>query len=60
MRIELSCSACGKNRFSFPGAGGDDALVTCAECGHVVGTLGALKDQVAQAVLSQAWIRDSD
>lgn len=59
MRIELSCTACGKNRFSFPEAGGDAAVVTCEECGHVVGTLGALKEQVAETVLGKAWMRDS-
>lgn len=59
MRIELSCTACGKNRFSYPAAGGDEAVVTCEECDHVVGTLAELKERVAEAVLGGAWLRDS-
>lgn len=53
MRIDLTCEACGDNRFSFPRDGGDDAVVTCGECGHVVGTIGAMKDEVIQAVLGK-------
>ncbi len=52
MRIELSCVECGKNRFDFPKQGNDEAAVVCADCGHVVGTMGALKDAVAAAVIS--------
>ncbi len=59
MRIELSCSACGQNRFSFPEGTGDDAIVTCADCGRPVGTLGQLKERVAETVLNRAWARDA-
>lgn len=59
MRIELSCRACGHNRFSFPETGGDEALVICTDCGHEVGTVGQLKEQVAETVLSRAWMRES-
>jgi ribosomal protein S27E len=51
MRIELACAECGRNRFVFPDQGSDDAEVSCADCGHVVGTMGALKDAVAAAVI---------
>lgn len=59
MRIELSCTACGNNHFSFPEAGGDRALVTCSDCGHEVGTLGQLKEKVAEMVMGEAWLRDT-
>lgn len=50
MRIDLSCAQCGRNRFAFPESGGDDAMVTCRDCGHQVGTLGDLKRRVEIAV----------
>ena len=53
MRIEIACTACGRNRFSFPIADGDEAIVTCDDCGHVIGTLGSMKDQVERAVLNR-------
>lgn len=54
MRIELSCSACGGNRFGFPHDAQDDSVVVCEECGHNVGTLGALKDRVVGALTSRS------
>jgi len=53
MRIELTCDQCGKNRFAFPDGGGDDAIVSCDECGHIIGSMGALKQAVAEAVVSK-------
>jgi hypothetical protein len=51
MRIEMSCQDCGNNRFDFPeGGDDDDAHVTCADCGHLVGSMGSLKEAVATAV----------
>ncbi len=50
MRIELSCSACGGNRFSLDKAESDDCLVACEDCGHETGTLGSLKEKVARLV----------
>ncbi len=52
MRIELACKVCGKNRFAFPEGGGDEAVVACEDCGHVVGTMGDLKQAVAAAVVA--------
>ena len=51
LNIDLSCKACGNNRFSFSEAHTDDAPVLCIDCGHRVGTLGSLKAMVEQAVL---------
>lgn len=53
MRIELTCAACGKNRFAFPEGGDDGSNVVCEDCGHLVGTMGALKEAVAQAVIQK-------
>jgi uncharacterized Zn finger protein len=54
MRIELACAECGKNRFAFPSDGTDDDMVTCEDCGHVIGSLASLKDRVAAIVLGRS------
>ncbi len=54
MRIELTCESCRQNNFSFPEDGDDDATVVCVECGHVVGSMGALKQAVAEAVIAKS------
>lgn len=54
MRIDLSCAACGNNRFSLTEANNDNSVVSCHDCGHVIGTMGDLKEKVAAAVLEQA------
>jgi len=53
MRIELACAECGQNRFTFPSGGTDDDMVTCEDCGHVVGSLASLKERVAAIVLGR-------
>lgn len=53
MIVALTCPACGDNRFCFPPEGTDESSVVCEECGHDIGTLGALKEEVARAVLQQ-------
>ena len=53
MRIELSCPTCGGNNFSLDDAATDESVVSCADCGRVVGTLGDLKDRVARQVLAE-------
>ena len=54
VRIELACAVCGKNRFSFPEEGGDDSThVSCEDCGHVVGSMGELKQAFAEAVINR-------
>ena len=54
MRIELACAVCGKNRFAFPEKGGDEAIVACDDCGHVVGNMGELKQAFAEAVMTKS------
>jgi DNA-directed RNA polymerase subunit RPC12/RpoP len=49
--IELSCSQCGSNRFTLAKAARDESEVSCEDCGHRVGTLGELKQAVADRVL---------
>jgi len=54
MRIDLSCAACGKNRFSLTEADSDSSIVSCKDCGHEIGTLGDLKRKVAETVIRRA------
>lgn len=54
MRIELSCSACGQNRFNIVQGMADDAVVRCADCGREVGTMAQLKERVAAEVMRRA------
>lgn len=54
MRIELTCAVCGNNRFAFPEGGGDDAIVVCEDCGHVVGSMDDVKQAVAEAVITKS------
>ena len=54
MRIELSCAACGENRFDLHENHADDAFVCCTVCGHEIGTLAELKERVAVEVLRRA------
>jgi DNA-directed RNA polymerase subunit RPC12/RpoP len=54
MRVELACSRCGRNRFTFPPEGTDSDVVKCGDCGHEIGTLASLKERVAMMVLDQA------
>ena len=56
MRIELTCAACGKNRFTFPEGGDDESEIVCEDCGHLVGTMGAVKDAVARAVIQKTRV----
>lgn len=51
VRIELNCADCGGNRFSFDHGNADGSLVLCEDCGHKIGTLGKLKEMVAEEVL---------
>lgn len=53
MRIELTCAICGSNHFSLDEAQEDDALVSCEDCGHLVGTLGQLKERVVEQLLAR-------
>ena len=52
MRIEVNCSQCGGNRFTLEKAQRDASPIQCADCGHEVGTLGDLKERVAEQVIA--------
>jgi uncharacterized Zn finger protein len=56
VRIELNCRECGSNKFALGRPLADDALVRCLNCGHEIGTMAALKEQVAAEVLKRASI----
>lgn len=46
--------SCGTNRFSIQSASSDDCDIFCLECGHAIGTLGFLKERLAEEVLLRA------
>jgi uncharacterized Zn finger protein len=54
MRIELNCAECASNNFELGDAQTDDCLVACAECGHVIGTMGQLKERLADEVIRRS------
>ena len=54
MRIELNCAVCGDNRFSLIQARHDNAVVSCSECGHIIGTMAQLKERVAAEVIKRS------
>ena len=54
MRIELNCRECGGNRFTLDRELDDLSVVQCEECGHRIGLLVELKEQVAQEVLARS------
>jgi DNA-directed RNA polymerase subunit RPC12/RpoP len=58
MRIELNCAACGNNHFALDGEIADDVHIACADCGHRIGTMGELKQRIADEVLKRSVIRD--
>jgi len=57
MCIDLSCAVCGKNRFSLTEANSDSSAVSCVDCGHEIGTLGDLKQKIAEEVMRRAGKR---
>ena len=57
MKIELKCAACGSNNFELNNAETDECVITCGECGHVIGTMGELKTQLAEEVVRRARTR---
>jgi uncharacterized Zn finger protein len=54
MRIDLKCAQCGGNWFNLEAGQADDARVTCAECGHLIGTMAELKERVAAEVVKHS------
>lgn len=57
MRIEINCASCGSNNFQLNEAQTDKCVVSCADCGHVLGTMGELKDKLAEEVARRAGER---
>lgn len=53
MRIELNCAKCGENKFDLHHTVADDTYVSCAACGHKIGTMAELKERVADEVLKR-------
>lgn len=53
MRIELNCTACGDNSFKIIEGADDEAVIRCADCSHVIGTMAELKERVAQEVMKR-------
>ena len=50
MRIDLTCAECGGNRFDYPLVLEDEASITCADCGHTIGTVADLQQKVLDAL----------
>ncbi len=58
MRIELNCAECGDNSFKIIEGMDDEAVVRCADCDHIIGTMAELKERVAKEVMRR--VKDSD
>lgn len=54
MKIEIDCAACGSNNFQLNEVQTDDCVVSCADCGHVLGTMGELKEKLAEEVIRRS------
>jgi len=46
MKIELNCAVCGGNHFIYPLKFTSTSVITCADCGHNVGTVAELQRKV--------------
>lgn len=53
MPLDIHCPECGSNNLRLNGAEADDSVIACGECGHVLGTLETLKDEVSDFVIGQ-------
>jgi hypothetical protein len=52
--VEIHCELCGSANYSIGAGAGDDAPIQCNDCGADQGTLGELKDALAQQALDQS------
>jgi hypothetical protein len=50
----LNCSRCGNNRFSIDQADSDHSVIRCLDCGHLIGTLASLKEQMTEEVMRRS------
>jgi uncharacterized Zn finger protein len=46
VRIDLSCAQCGSNHFVYPLELSDTSVISCKECGHVIGTVAEVQQMV--------------
>jgi len=56
MRIDLKCAKCRSNNFELANADADSSEILCADCGHVIGTMGELKERLAAEVIRRSRI----
>jgi len=54
MKIKLNCPECDGTRFSYDEEAGDDAVVTCADCGHVYGTMSDVRASLRKKAVAAA------
>ena len=54
MRIEVKCAFCGGNNFKLDDEIEENSQIACADCGHEIGTLGELKEKLANEVMRRA------
>ena len=54
MKIEINCACCGSNNFELADAQTDNCIVSCADCGHKIGTMGELKAKLAEEVVRRS------
>jgi len=56
MKIEIKCARCGSNNFELADALTDNSAVSCADCGHDIGTMGELKAKLAELVVRRSRV----
>ena len=54
MKIELTCAKCGSNHFDYPLKFASTSVITCADCGHEVGTVAELQKKVMDELASHS------
>lgn len=52
--VEIYCEACGSANYSLPDGVGDEAPISCNDCGADQGNVGALKAALLARVLGQS------
>ena len=61
--VEIHCETCGSANYSLPDGQGDEAAISCNDCGAPQGTIGELRAALLQQVLdhsAEALRRDLD
>lgn len=52
--VEIHCAGCGSANYSLPDGAGDDAAVLCNDCGRRLGSIGDLKAEMMEQLLSHS------